>query len=173
MTTCSCHLINPKNIFLFYKDISSLVPKPKFLIKKNNECSKSSRNYFENLNERFNFNKQKYIENNIFFKKHKNKMQETLHIIKNCSPHDKKLNECNNKLFYKQNDKYDNIGIIIYFKHKIDHNRDYKSNGDSDSDDGNDSDDEDSDDDDYVYINETTNYDDYINIYDNNGNLIT
>ena len=122
MTICKCNIIYPKGIHLLYKDVSMLVPTPLFIKKlkvktTTNDYPRLTRDRFENLNERFNYNKRKFVTyNDIFLKQHKQKMQETFYIIKKLTPHNKKKNKCNNRVYEIQYDKNGQYGIVINFE---------------------------------------------------------
>lgn len=122
MTICKCNIIHPKGIQLLYKDISMLVPTPVFIkklkVKKTIiDYPRLTRDRFENLNERFNYNKKKFVTyNDILLKQHKQKMQETFYIIKKLTPHNKKKNKCNNRVYEIQYDKNGQYGIVINFE---------------------------------------------------------
>jgi hypothetical protein len=122
MTICKCNIIHPKGIQLLYKDISMLVPTPVFIkklkVKKTIiDYHRLTRDRFENLNERFNYNKKKFVTyNDILLKQHKQKMQETFYIIKKLTPHNKKKNKCNNRVYEIQYDKNGQYGIVINFE---------------------------------------------------------
>lgn len=125
MTICECNIVNPRGIHLVYKDISTLVPTPLFIkkikIKKTIlEYPRLTRDRFENLNERFNYNKKKIVTfKDVFLKQHKQNMQETFYIIKKLTPHNKKKNKCNNRVFEIQYDINGNIGIMINFEKQL------------------------------------------------------
>lgn len=125
MTICKCNIIHPKGIHLLYNDISMLVPTPVFIKKLKVkqtiiEYPRLTRDRFENLNERFNYNKKKFVNyNDILLKQHKQKMQETFYIIKKLTPHNKKKNKCNNRVYEIQYDKNGQYGIVINFEKPI------------------------------------------------------
>lgn len=130
MTICDCNLINPKYIFISYKDPHDLVPTPSY-IKKEKECCFTNtcgltRTYFYNYNNRFNYNTYNtslYYLKNKFFVEHRKKMQETFHIIKMLNQHVKdnkyNINSCNSLVYKSQYDINGVIGIHLIFDYKI------------------------------------------------------
>lgn len=174
MTICKCNIIHPKGIQLLYKDISMLVPTPVFIkklkVKKTIiDYPRLTRDRFENLNERFNYNKKKFVTyNDILLKQHKQKMQETFYIIKKLTPHNKKKNKCNNRVYEIQYDKNGQYGIVINFEKQ---NEEYNDDDDetlneSPEDRNNSYPTEEIEDEECTF---NFSYDDYINIGDDDG----
>lgn len=174
MTICKCNIIHPKGIQLLYKDISMLVPTPVFVkklkVKKTIiDYPRLTRDRFENLNERFNYNKKKFVTyNDILLKQHKQKMQETFYIIKKLTPHNKKTNKCNNRVYEIQYDKNGQYGIVINFEKQ---NEEYNDDDDetlneSPEDRNNSYPTEEIEDEECAF---NFSYDDYINIGDDDG----
>ena len=140
---CNCNLINPKYISSFYKHPSELVPTPSYIKKlKKKECTLQlclplHRNYLYNYHDRYNY--KGYYFRNKFLICHKQKMQETFHIIKMLNKHvkdnkdnkDKQytIKQCNSLICKIQYDINGDIGIRIIFEKEM---NEYDSDDDDD-----------------------------------------
>ena len=141
---CNCSLINPKDIYLFYKHISELPLYIKKLKKKeciHKSCLHLHRNYLYNYDDRYNYNRIYYYFKNKFLKLNRQKMKETFYIIKMLNQHAKKnkedivlynadidlkldfsrrhsqenINKCNSLIYKLQFDINGDEGICIIF----------------------------------------------------------
>jgi len=116
---CDCHLTKP-TLYYIKNNIKfeEIVPTPTFIVKRKRQelmkCNKLSRNYFENLNNRFNYKFKQIINEKLLFDLHKNKMQETFYIIKRMNCHTSSKMKCQTNNLNYQCDKYNYVIYITF-----------------------------------------------------------